>query len=45
MRINTNIAAMNTLRQLSVSSAGFEKSVGRLSSGFGVLSCGLLCNP
>ena len=34
MRINTNIAAMNTLRQLSVSSRGFEQSVGRLSSGF-----------
>ena len=34
MRINTNVSAMNTLRQLSVSSDGFTNSIGRLSSGF-----------
>ena len=34
MRINTNVSAMNTLRQLNSSSQGFARSVGRLSSGF-----------
>ena len=34
MRINTNVSAMNTLRQLNISSRGFARSVGRLSSGF-----------
>jgi len=33
MRINTNVTAMNTLRQLSRSSSEFARSVGRLSSG------------
>ncbi len=33
MRINTNTSAINTLRQLGKSSAGFARSVGRLSSG------------
>ncbi len=34
MRINTNVPAMNTLRQLGQSSKMFSQSVGRLSSGF-----------
>ncbi|MDH5589659.1 MAG: flagellin [Gemmatimonadota bacterium] len=34
MRINTNIPAMSTLRQLGNSSRMFGRSVGRLSSGF-----------
>lgn len=34
MRINTNVSAMNTLRQLGKSSNEFARSVGRLSSGF-----------
>lgn len=33
-RINTNVPAMNTLRQLGSSSKMFSRSVGRLSSGF-----------
>jgi flagellin len=33
-RINTNVPAMNTLRQLGASSKMFSRSVGRLSSGF-----------
>ncbi|HIF24004.1 MAG TPA: hypothetical protein EYQ27_19360 [Gemmatimonadetes bacterium] len=33
MRINTNVSAMNTLRQLSGTSRQFAQSVGRLSSG------------
>ena len=38
MRINTNVSAMNTLRQLGNSSREFAKSVGRLSSGFRINS-------
>ena len=34
MRINTNVSAMNTLRQLGGSSKEFASSLGRLSSGF-----------
>lgn len=34
MRINTNVSAMNTLRQLGGSSKEFSRSIGRLSSGF-----------
>jgi flagellin len=33
-RINTNVPAMNTLRQLGGSSKMFSRSIGRLSSGF-----------
>ncbi len=33
-RIQTNVPAMNTLRQLGISSRMFARSVGRLSSGF-----------
>jgi flagellin len=38
MRINTNVTALNTLRQLGKSSEGFSRSVGRLSSGFRINS-------
>jgi flagellin len=38
MRINTNVTALNTLRQLGKSSEAFSKSVGRLSSGFRINS-------
>jgi len=34
MRINTNVAALNTLRTLGTTGKEFSKSVGRLSSGF-----------
>lgn len=34
MRINTNVPAMNTLRQLGQSNKMFSQSIGRLSSGF-----------
>ena len=34
MRINTNIASVNTLRQLGKSNAALGKAFGRLSSGF-----------
>ena len=40
MRINTNVAALNTLRQLKMSSEGFARSVGRLSSGFRINKAG-----
>lgn len=40
MRINTNVAAMNTLRQLRMSGAEFTRSVGRLSSGFRINRAG-----
>ena len=38
MRINTNVTAMNTLRQLSRTATSFSRSVGRLSSGFRINS-------
>lgn len=34
MRINTNVPAMNTLRQLGQTNKMFARSIGRLSSGF-----------
>jgi flagellin len=34
MRINTNVAALNTLRQVGKADAGLARSIGRLSSGF-----------
>lgn len=34
MRINTNVAAMNTLRQLAQTDQAVTRSIGRLSSGF-----------
>ena len=34
LRIQNNISAMNTHRQLSISDANFSKSLERLSSGF-----------
>jgi flagellin len=38
MRINTNVSAINTLRQLGKSQDALAKSVGRLSSGFRINS-------
>lgn len=38
MRINTNVSALNTLRQLDNTSRQFAKSIGRLSSGFRINS-------
>lgn len=38
MRINTNVAAMNTLRILSSNQASANKNIGRLSSGFRINS-------
>lgn len=34
MRINTNVSALNANRNLEISTAGFERSIQRLSSGF-----------
>jgi len=34
MRINTNVSALNTLRQLGKANAGLGRAIGRLSSGF-----------
>ena len=34
MRINTNVSAVNTLRQLGKSNQALGKAFGRLSSGF-----------
>jgi flagellin len=34
MRVNTNVSAINTLRQLDASGRALGKSIGRLSSGF-----------
>ncbi len=38
MRINTNVSAMNTLRQVGKANDGLAKSIGRLSSGFRINS-------
>jgi flagellin len=40
MRINTNIASVNTLRQLGKTNASLGKTFGRLSSGFRITSAG-----
>jgi len=38
MRVNTNVSAINTLRQLDASGRALGKSIGRLSSGFRINS-------
>lgn len=40
MRINTNVSAFNTLRQLGKSNEGLSQSIGRLSSGFRINRAG-----
>jgi len=40
MRINTNIASVNTLRQLGKTSESLGKAFGRLSSGFRINTAG-----
>ncbi len=40
MRINTNVSAINTLRQLGKSTAALGKTIGRLSSGFRINTAG-----